>query len=138
VRRPRRGAGPSAGVVEEGLDPGRGAGAAEVDHDDRRFAVPRDRVSIDPVAAAAASFVPPRGLTRPGAIRIEQVRCVANDRLGPRHGVVTPPTMDQVDQIWRIVLGPGWVPPRPRTGTSSPMGGGGPVPIPEGSHGDVR
>ena len=41
---------PSAGLVEEGLNPGRIAGSPEIDHGDRRFVVQRNRIGIDPVA----------------------------------------------------------------------------------------
>ena len=48
---------------------------------------------------------PEGGLSKPSVMMTEQVRSISKDRLSRRYGVVTQATMDQVDQILRIVLG---------------------------------
>jgi mRNA interferase MazF len=72
---------------------------------------PRELVVVIPVTGTARGLpthipvIPPEGgLTKPSVIMAEQVRSVSKDRLGHRYGVVTEATMDQVDQILRIVL----------------------------------
>ncbi len=73
---------------------------------------PRGLVVVIPVTGTArglpshVSVAPPEGgLTKPSVIMTEQVRSVSKDRLGRRYGMVTHLTMNQVDQILRIVLG---------------------------------
>jgi mRNA interferase MazF len=72
---------------------------------------PRRLVVVIPVTGTSRgfadptprSFPPEGGLAKPSVIMVEQVRSVSKDRFG-HHGVVRQATMDQVDQILRIVL----------------------------------
>ena len=73
---------------------------------------PRELVIVIPVTGTARGLpthVPVRppegGLNKPSVIMTEQLRSVSKNRFGRRFGVVTPATMDQVDDIMRIVLG---------------------------------
>lgn len=73
---------------------------------------PRGLVIVIPVTGTSrglpthVSINPPEGgLAKSSVMMTEQVRSISKDRLIRRHGVVTPATMSQVDQILRIVLG---------------------------------
>jgi mRNA interferase MazF len=73
---------------------------------------PRGLVVVTPITGTPRGLPthiavpsPEGGLTKPSLIMVEQVRSVSKDRLGRRHGMVTQATMNQVDQILRIVLG---------------------------------
>ncbi len=72
---------------------------------------PRGLVIVIPVTGTARglpSHVPVRppegGLNKPSVIMTEQLRSVSKTRFRRRIGVVTPATMNQVEQIMRIVL----------------------------------
>jgi mRNA interferase MazF len=47
---------------------------------------------------------PEGGLTKPSVIMVEQPRTVSKSRLGRRFGIVSPETMEQVDELLRMVL----------------------------------
>ena len=73
---------------------------------------PRGLVVVIPITGTSRGLpthvpvVPPEGgLTKPSVMMTEQIRAISKDRLNRRYGVVTQSTMNQVDQVLRIVLG---------------------------------
>ena len=54
---------------------------------------------------AHVSVAPPEGgLTKPSVIMADQPRAISRDRLGRRHGSISPEAMKRVEQALRFVL----------------------------------